>query len=85
MDATGALLAGPLVAKAFKFGLHLGGMWLGMPYMLSTVLLASCSVLLFGVRLRVMSEDEVDESTPVLSQERQAHESAPYRDNDEAS
>ena len=84
MDATGALLAGPLIAKAFKFGLHLGSVWLGMPYMLSTILLASCSVLLFGVRLRSKDGDDGEEYSPVPSNEGQANEHTPYRDEEVA-
>lgn len=35
MDTLGSLSAGPLVAEAFKWGMHLGGVWHGLPYMLS--------------------------------------------------
>ncbi|KAI7553027.1 hypothetical protein KC331_g1507 [Hortaea werneckii] len=35
MDTLGSLSAGPFVAEAFKWGIHWGGVWQGLPYMLS--------------------------------------------------
>ncbi len=58
MDTTGALLAGPLVAKAFKWGMHNGGVWLGMPYMFSMVLFGSCCLVIFSVKLSIKDEGD---------------------------
>ncbi|KAI7551397.1 hypothetical protein KC331_g2580 [Hortaea werneckii] len=35
MDTLGSLSAGPLVAEAFKWGMRMGSVWHGLPYMLS--------------------------------------------------
>jgi hypothetical protein len=51
MDTTGTLLAGPLVALAFKVGIHLGNLWHGMPYLLSFSLCSIATLVMAKVRL----------------------------------
>ena len=51
MDTLGSLLAGPSIAAAFKWGMRLGGVWLGLPYMLSMGLCGPVSILMFVVKL----------------------------------
>ena len=51
MDTIGSLLAGPSLALAFKWGMHLGGFWLGMPFLWSTALCGMVACMIDAVRL----------------------------------
>ncbi|PWY81907.1 MFS general substrate transporter [Aspergillus heteromorphus CBS 117.55] len=51
MDTLGSLLAGPMMAWAFRWGMQLGGVWLGMPYLVSAVLCGGMAGLVFWIRL----------------------------------
>ncbi|PYI01625.1 MFS general substrate transporter [Aspergillus sclerotiicarbonarius CBS 121057] len=51
MQTTGSLLAGPSMSWAFRWGMELGGVWLGMPYLASAVLCASMMAVIFMIRL----------------------------------
>ncbi|RMY98905.1 hypothetical protein D0864_04220 [Hortaea werneckii] len=51
MDTLGSLSAGPLVAEAFKWGMHLGGIWHGLPYMLSFAFCSLGSVVMYRIHL----------------------------------
>ncbi|MCJ1306349.1 hypothetical protein MMC08_009169, partial [Hypocenomyce scalaris] len=51
MDTIGSLLAGPSLALAFKWGMHLGGFWLGMPFLWSTALCGMVACMIYAVRL----------------------------------
>ncbi|KAF2277336.1 putative MFS transporter [Westerdykella ornata] len=55
-DTTGSLLAGPLVATTYKLGMQLGGIFHGMPYMLSFGLCAIAAL--------VMSRLKLNDGTP---------------------
>ncbi|KAI7489989.1 hypothetical protein KC351_g938 [Hortaea werneckii] len=52
MDTLGSLSAGPLVAEAFKWGMHLGGFWHGLPYMLSFTFCGLGALLMHRIHLR---------------------------------
>ncbi|KAJ5655118.1 MFS general substrate transporter [Penicillium lividum] len=51
MDTLGSLLAGPMMAWAFRWGMNMGGAWLGMPYLISAVLCGAMTVIIFLIRL----------------------------------
>ncbi|ERS95483.1 hypothetical protein HMPREF1624_07999 [Sporothrix schenckii ATCC 58251] len=44
LESTGAVIAGPLLAAAYRAGLRLGGLWTGLPFFGAVVL---CSIALF--------------------------------------
>ncbi|KAF7590005.1 hypothetical protein BBP40_003449 [Aspergillus hancockii] len=46
----GSMMAGPLLAAAFRRGMALGGFWLGLPYMVAATLLFGVSCLTHGIR-----------------------------------
>ncbi|PYH97882.1 MFS general substrate transporter, partial [Aspergillus ellipticus CBS 707.79] len=50
MDTLGSLLAGPTMSGAFRWGVHLGGAWLGMPYLISAALCGAMTLVIFLVR-----------------------------------
>ncbi|KAI7337079.1 hypothetical protein KC315_g2513 [Hortaea werneckii] len=52
MDTLGSLSAGPLVAEAFKWGMHLGGVWHGLPYMLSFAFCGLGALLMHRIYLK---------------------------------
>lgn len=58
MDGIGSLVAGPLFSLMFRWGLKLGGSWLGLPFLLTTALFLLITAALFTVRLQ---EDEHEE------------------------
>ncbi|RAL03342.1 putative MFS transporter [Aspergillus ibericus CBS 121593] len=51
METTGSLLAGPSMSWAFRWGMDLGGVWLGMPYLISAGLCALMTAVIFMIRL----------------------------------
>lgn len=54
----GLVLTGPLLAITFRWGLSLGGVWLGLPLMLSGVLMIVVLAVLFGVSVSRYSTPE---------------------------
>ncbi|RMZ03678.1 hypothetical protein D0864_02902 [Hortaea werneckii] len=52
MDTLGSLSAGPLVAEAFKWGMHLDGVWHGLPYMLSFAFCGLGALLMHRIHLK---------------------------------
>lgn len=54
----GLVLTGPLLAITFRWGLSLGGVWLGLPLMLSGLLMVVVLVALFGVSVSRYSTPE---------------------------
>ena len=57
-ENVGLVLTGPLLAITFRWGLSLGGVWLGMPLMLSGALMVVVLVILFGVSVGRYSTPE---------------------------
>lgn len=49
LETIGNLASAPLVAQAFKLGLRLGGIWIGLPVMFGGVF-AVVGLLMLGVR-----------------------------------
>lgn len=62
----GMLTGGPLLASAFHWGLRIGGLWLGMPFLVACIcfslaLLAVSSAPVTGIGLFTLSEEDGDE------------------------
>ena len=51
MEGIGSVLAAPGMALAFRWGISLGGPWLGAPFGLAAVLFALVSVIVFSIRI----------------------------------
>ncbi|KAJ6789865.1 hypothetical protein PWT90_10846 [Aphanocladium album] len=52
----GIVIAGPLIAASFRFGLHLGQDWLGLPLLLSSIIMMPTVVVLFALTFRDKSD-----------------------------
>ncbi|KAI1813575.1 major facilitator superfamily domain-containing protein [Poronia punctata] len=52
-EGMGSLIAGPGMAWSFRWGMDLGGSWIGLPYLFATMLFATALVTVFSVRVRV--------------------------------
>lgn len=50
MEGIGSLVAGPGMAWAFRWGISLGTVWLGLPYGFATLLFALALVTVFSIR-----------------------------------
>ncbi|KAJ3498639.1 hypothetical protein NLG97_g956 [Lecanicillium saksenae] len=51
LDSLGLMVAAPATAAVFKIGLRWGGVWIGLPFILSGVLMAMSTLVLFAVRI----------------------------------
>jgi hypothetical protein len=51
VDTLGILVSGPLLAEIFGYSLHLGGVWLALPFFMATGLTAVASVILWLVKV----------------------------------
>jgi MFS family permease len=49
MEAFGAMIAGPLLAKIFQWGIDIGEPWIGIPYAFSGLIMAFVTVLTFFI------------------------------------
>ncbi|KAJ6787285.1 hypothetical protein PWT90_01706 [Aphanocladium album] len=58
LDSLGVMVAAPATAAVFKIGLHLGGVWIGLPFILSGVLMGMSTLVLFAVR--ITHEDHIN-------------------------
>jgi class 3 adenylate cyclase len=47
----GAMVSGPVLALSFRQGLAIGGTWIGLPYMVASVLFAGAGGLVLCIRL----------------------------------
>lgn len=54
----GAMLSGPVLAFAFRRGVAVGGIWVGLPYMVASLLFVGASALVSGIRLPQKDEPE---------------------------
>jgi hypothetical protein len=57
----GIILSGPVVAISFRIGLQLGGLWSGLPYVVSTALLLMTIAALSRIRPPIASELPIEE------------------------
>ncbi|KAJ5405754.1 hypothetical protein N7465_007038 [Penicillium sp. CMV-2018d] len=61
-QSAGVLIAGPLFAGLFRLGIHLGGAWMGLPFLQASLLFALAVTAIWRIRLgpsaRGVSEEE---------------------------
>lgn len=50
VQSVGALVAGPLLAYLFRLGLHLGGAWLGLPFLQAAALFLLAFIAISRIR-----------------------------------
>jgi len=51
VDSTGLVLSGPLLAQAYRVGLGMGGVWVGLPFLVGSSLFLFVLIVLFTVKL----------------------------------
>ncbi|KAK0730321.1 major facilitator superfamily domain-containing protein [Lasiosphaeris hirsuta] len=51
METAGAMIAGPLLAKSWSIGMHLGGFWIGLPFFTAGLFFTTATAILFMFRL----------------------------------
>lgn len=61
MQSLGALVAGPLFAYTFKFGMRLGGGWLGLPFLQAGFLFILAVISVSCVRLELSKQAAVED------------------------
>lgn len=52
MLSLGIIVAGPILAASFRLGLHMGQKWLGLPLLLSSIVMAPTAALLFALKFK---------------------------------
>ncbi|KAJ5450750.1 uncharacterized protein N7458_007199, partial [Penicillium daleae] len=67
-QSLGILVAGPLFAYLFRIGLHLGGAWLGLPFLQAGLLYVIATVAIWCIRVPRAAQDENEEAEPLLSE-----------------
>jgi hypothetical protein len=50
-ETTGTMVAGPLLSTSFSWGLKLGGLWVGMPFMVVGCLYSIATLIVWTVRI----------------------------------
>jgi hypothetical protein len=62
LEAVGMIIAGPTIASFFKWGLELGGAWIGLPWVVATGLFIVTATAVWTYKMTpISSEDDVDE------------------------
>ncbi|KAJ5493690.1 Major facilitator superfamily domain general substrate transporter [Penicillium fimorum] len=69
-QGVGTLISGPLFAKLFRLGMHLGPAWMGLPFLQASFFFAVAVIALWQIRLGPSSRanDEEQEQESLLSQ-----------------
>ncbi|OQE40910.1 hypothetical protein PENCOP_c005G08128 [Penicillium coprophilum] len=69
-QGVGTLVSGPLFAKLFQLGMHLGPAWTGLPFLQASLFFAVAVTALWNIRLgpSPQANDEEQEQEPLLSQ-----------------
>ena len=55
MEGVGQLLAGPVLATLFRWGIQLGGMFLGLPFFVAAMTFVCIAIITFAVSVRDIS------------------------------
>ncbi|KAJ5114323.1 hypothetical protein NUU61_000082 [Penicillium alfredii] len=67
-QAAGMLVAGPLFANLFRLGMHMGSVWMGLPFLQAAAFYAAATVAIWWIRLgSVRSGEEEWEIQPLLA------------------
>lgn len=62
IQGTGILISGPIMAASFRAGLRLGKVWLGLPLLIASGLMAITALVFFIVPLRKRAEEQASET-----------------------
>jgi hypothetical protein len=62
LETIGTVVAGPIMAGTFRWGLEMGGGWIGMPFLCAGVMFGTAAVVVWIVRLGKGRGDEEEES-----------------------
>jgi MFS family permease len=57
LETSGSIVAGPIMAGTFRWGLEIGGGWVGMPFLCAGVMFAGAAVVIWIVRLEKVEGD----------------------------
>jgi hypothetical protein len=50
-ETIGTIIAGPLLSMSFRRGLEMGGLWIGLPFIIAGVLFSAAAIIVYIVRL----------------------------------
>lgn len=78
-EAFGAMVAGPLLSEMFQWGMDMGTFWLGLPFLLSTVIFAGMAFVTFAISVKDKDVAYIEvqgEEDNVLDEEGRASASA---------
>ncbi|KAJ5581546.1 hypothetical protein N7535_000166 [Penicillium sp. DV-2018c] len=64
----GTVVSGPLFAKLFQLGMHLGNVWLGLPFLQAAIFFGVAVIAVWHVRLRRSPRPDDGEQEPLLSE-----------------
>lgn len=67
-QSLGILIAGPLFAYLFRIGLHLGGAWMGLPFLQAGLFYVIATLAMWCIRVPRATQDENEEAEPLLSE-----------------
>jgi hypothetical protein len=59
-ETMGSIIAGPLLAGAFRIGLKLGGAWIGLPFLAAGCLFGSAAVIVISINLSSLEHTASD-------------------------
>ncbi|KAJ5535655.1 hypothetical protein N7513_008841, partial [Penicillium frequentans] len=66
-QSIGMFIAGPLFAYLFRFGMHLGNSWMGLPFLQAAVCFAFATAAIWRIRIgRSVQNDEYLEREPLI-------------------
>ncbi|KAF2743274.1 MFS general substrate transporter [Sporormia fimetaria CBS 119925] len=82
MESIGAMVAGPLLAKIFDWGLDLGEPWIGLPYIVSAVVFGVCTFITFVISVKSDDSTTVAYTGLPNDEEGSVDGAAPRRHND---
>lgn len=60
VEMSGILISGPVIATTFRYGLKLGGVWVGLPFLSAACLFCVAAVIILRVDFK--HSDKVDHS-----------------------
>lgn len=67
-QALGTFVAGPLFAYLFQLGMHLGDVWMGLPFLQAAVFFVVATVAVWRVRIQCPRDEDEEQQEPLLSE-----------------
>lgn len=65
-QSLGILISGPLFAYLFRIGLHFGGAWMGLPFLLAGLLYVIATIAVWCIRVSREGQDGNEEEEPLI-------------------